>query len=874
MKPLHYLICLAFFIIFSSSLQAQNQQPQQRQQPPQLQPGTGMIAGSITDENTQPVQYAIIYVFSSPDSVTVQTAITDADGRFAVQPLPYGNYYLEIQFMGYSKHNTNTFTLNEKNPVFRLSRFKLTQKSTQLGAVEVKAQKEMIQTNLDKVVYNVEASIVTEGATAVEALAEIPSVDVDIEGNVSMRGSGNVTILIDGRPTNLTLDQIPASQIEKIEVITNPSARLEPDGMSGIINVILKKKREPGLNALFGLGGGFSLYREKVFMDNGNAFVNLNYSYKKINIYANYNFRTNVHRSGGEMDRTSWYRGDSTFLEQTTKRKGNWLGHNAKFSLDYFINPKNTLAFSIGYNHNSGKDTNTMFSDNSGIWSNEFIRFNTYNQSGGSKRGGNNFNGNINYKKTFDKKGMEFIADAYYTQMNGSSKETYLQEFNFPDSMPDYYQRTNTKTLNRTATTQIDFVTPVGKGGRIETGYKFSFRSIGQDYFLFFGENESDIQENILQRNNFEYREFLNAAYFIYSNSFWERLKIQLGVRGEIANTFSELKSSDTTYSKPYYNLFPTAHIRYDFNEKHSLQLSYSQRVTRPSFWNLNPFVDISDKQNIRMGNPKLMPEFAHNLELGYNAVVKKSTFNVTLFYRVRTDLITRYTEMKQARVLDGLIYYELIDGQEYTTPVVSGFDTLDIFPYTLTSNQNINKSQNFGLELVYGQRLWKFWKFTLSGDFYRVLINSEQLIDENLKNDWAFGIRLNQTFNLPKGFDIQLNFRFRSKSITTGSMGWGGGGVGQGKQNASYSLNFGAKKSFLKNSLTVSLNIRNLIYNPTILINTFSTNAENGYNANSTRYRSAFQTNLTLTYKLNNYKAKRENNREAEGVEQEFIGE
>ena len=870
MKSFYHFACFALFIIFFSSLQAQNQPPQM----PQLQPGKGMVVGMITDENAQPIQYAMIYLFASPDSVTVEAAVTNAEGRFIINPVPYGDYYLEINFMGYAKHSTNVFTINEKSPVFRLSRFKLTQKSVQLGAIEVKAEKEMIQTNLDKKVYNVGASITTEGATAVEALAEIPSVDVDIEGNVSMRGSGNVTILVDGRPTNLTLDQIPASQIESIEVITNPSARLEPDGMSGIINVILKKKREPGLNALFGLGGGFSLYKKQLFVDNGNCFVNLNYSYKKINIYANYNFRTGVFRNGGDMERTSWFHGDSTFLTQNSERKNSWMGHNAKISMDYFINPKNTLSFSVGYNNNSGKDTNTMVSDNSGRWSDEWIHFNKYDQSGGGKRASHNFNGNIFYKKTFDKKGMELTTDMYYTQMNGNNTSAYLQNFEFPHSKPNYYQNTKTTTLNRTATAQIDFVTPVGKGGRIETGYKFSFRSIGQDYSLFFGEDKSHTKEDILQRNNFEYREILNAAYFIYSNTFWKKLKIQLGLRGEIANTFSELKSADTTFTKPYYNLFPTAHIRYEINDYHSLQLSYSQRVTRPSFWSLNPFVDISDKQNIRMGNPNLTPEFAHNIELGYSAVVKNSNFNVTLFYRIRTDLITRYTEMKQAQVKDGLIYYELIDDLIYTTPVVSGFDTLNTFPYTLTSSQNINKSQNLGLEFVYGQKLWKFWRITLSSDFYRIMINSEQLIDENLKNDWAFGIRLNQTFTLPKGYGLQLNFRFRSKSITTGSMGGWMGGVGQGRQNASYSLNFGAKKSFLKNTLTVSLNIRNLIYNPTVLVHTFSTNPNNGYDANSTRYRSAFQTNLTITYKLNNYKAKREPNRETDGVEQEFIGE
>jgi len=873
MKFFQNLVYVALFTFFFSSLQAQID-PSLMQQLSQLPPGTGAVGGTIIDESSQPVQYAVIFLFSSPDSITVQRAVTDTDGRFFILPVPYGSYYLEIQFMGYAKQNSNTFTLDEKNPFFRLSRFKLTGKSTQLGSVEIKAEKEMIQANLDKKVYNVEASIITDGATAIEVLSEIPSIDVDIEGNVSMRGSGNVTILVDGRPTNLTLDQIPASQIESIEVITNPSARLEPDGMSGIINVVLKKKKEPGLNALFGIGGGFSIFRQQFFVDNGNLLANLNYSHNKINIYANYNFRTGTRRSGSEMDRISWFHGDTTILEQESFRKSNWIGHSVRIALDYFINPKNTLSFAVGYNNYSNKDTNTMYSDNSGIWANEPMQFSTYNQFGGDKRAGSNLNGNINYKKTFNKKGRELTADIFYTQLGGKSVGTYLQNFNFPPFKPDYYQRTEMTTQNRTATTQVDFVTPVGNGGRIETGYKFSFRSIGQDYSLFYGENESHLQEDTLQRNNFEYREFLNAAYFIYSNTFWDKLKIQLGLRGEIANTFSDLKSVDTVYEKNYYNLFPTAHVRYDFNEFNSIQLSYSQRVTRPSFWNLNPFVDISDKQNIRMGNPNLTPEFAHNIELGYNTSVKQSTFNATLFYRIRTDLITRYTEIKQANIEDGLICYELIDGQIYTTPVVSGFDTLSSFPYTLTSTQNIDKSQNFGLEIIYRQRFWKFWSITLSGDFYRIMIDSKQLIDENLASDWAFGFRLNQSFMLPKGFAVQLNFRFRSKSITTGSMGWMGGGVGQGRQNASYSLNFGARKSFLNNSLTLSLNVRNLIFNPTVLIHTFSTNPAIGYDANSKRYRNIIQTNLTLIYRLNNYKAKREPNREIDGLEPEFLGE
>jgi hypothetical protein len=222
---------------------------------------------------------------------------------------------------------------------------------------------------------------------------------------------------------------------------------------------------------------------------------------------------------------------------------------------------------------------------------------------------------------------------------------------------------------------------------------------------------------------------------------------------------------------------------------------------------------------------------------------------------------------MRQAYIQDGLIYYTLIDSSIYTLPIEDNYLGADTFTYTLTSSQNLNKSQSLGLELVYSQRLWRFWRINFSGDCYYVKINSNDLIDPNLSDDWAYGFRINQTFNLPKSWDLQLNFRYRSKSITTGSMGFHGGGIGQGRRNAQYSLNFGVKKSFLKNNaMSVSLNIRDLIYNPKTIVTSYDyTKANSGYYSNSERWRSAFQMNLTLTYKLNNYNQRREQQRDVD---------
>jgi len=839
----------------------------------------GAVIGMIVDENKNPVQYATIYVLNASDSTTATGGITDENGRIVIIDIPWGTYFVQVNAMGYSKHFSPEFTLSQGNPRYMMRQFAITQRPQQLKSVEVTTQKEMLQQNLDKKVYNVENSIITEGATAVQALAEIPSVDVDIEGNVSLRGTGNVTILIDGRPTNLTLDQIPASEIESVEVITNPSARLDPDGMGGIINVILKKKKQPGFNAYFSGGFATSVFRNKFYVDGGNLSANLNYTYHKVTMFLNYNFRSGQWRNAGELERTSWFQrnedapADSTYLIQESNYRSLYFGNNVRAGLDYFINKQNTLSFSFSYNRHDNKDTSNLSADNLRRIFNEKQSFNTYNQNGRGDRNGNNFSGNLSYKKTFDKQGMELTSDLYYTEMFGKQWNQYLQHFSLPDTLPDYFQKTYTDMRNRTATAQVDFVTPVGNGGRIETGYKLSYRSIGQDYRLYYGNSYQEFSESEQQRNNFLYQELINAAYFIYSNSFWKVLKVQLGLRGEFANTWSELfpanaesKSYIKNYLKPKNILYPTLHVRYDINNNHSMQLSFSRRVTRPRFWSLNPFVDVSDKQNLRMGNPDLGPEFANNVELGYSMNIKNSSLGATVFYRQRTDLITRYTEMRQAYIKDGLIYYTLIDDDVYTLPIEENYLGLDTFTYTLTSSQNLNKSQSIGLELVFGQRLWGFWRINFSGDCYYVKINSNDLIDPNLSDDWAYGFRLNQTFNLPKSWDLQLNFRFRSRSITTGSMGWGGGGVGQGRRNAQYSLNLGVKKSLLKNAMSISLNIRDVIYNPKTIVTSYDyTKSTSGYYSTSTRWRSALQANLTLTYRLNNYKQRREQMRDVD---------
>ena len=865
MKQTRYcisVICVILLGIMAAFAQPEIQQNQSANRT------SGVVMGSIVDENNTPLQYASVNVKKASDSTTVQYGVTDAEGKFSLDGIPFGKYFVEIQFIGYQKSVSAPFVISKENAVYKISKYKMTNKNKEIGEVVIKAQKDMLQTNLDKTVFNVESSINATGQTAVEVLEEIPSVSVDVEGNVSLRGSENVTILVDGRATNLTLDQIPADMIESIEVITNPSARLEPDGMAGILNVVLKKKRESGFNGMVTLGvSSACIYqnnKHNIFLNGYNGDLSFNYRYDKINLFVSYGYRNFSHRNGGNMWRDSWIGEEMNRLTQFNEGRNKNGFHNATLSFDYFINKYNTLTFNLsghfgGMNRDSRLNSSTIHYAQA-----DTTLLMNYDQTGNNSRNFKSVDASISYKKTFLTPGMELTSDLFFTQRNGLAVDWQNQDHH--EGRDDYFQNTFTKNQHRDASAQVDFVTPVGNGGRIETGYKFSYRSIMQNYRFYSGITEADTAEDVSQRNDFDFSEYLNALYFIYSNTFWQKLQVQLGLRGEVSYTISDLKSIDTVYRYLNYGhfarnfFFPTVHLKYAINPENSLQFSFSRRVQRPRFHQLNPFIDYSDKENLTCGNPALEPEFANSFELGYMLTKNQTSFSATAFYRRRTNLITRNTE------LDTMF----VDG-EY-------------LPYTMTTYMNYNKSQNYGIELFFSQKVKKVWKINITGSFYRNVIDSDNLLDENLSRDWSWNVGVNQTFTVGKNFDIQLNFRYRSPSLTAGSMGWWLNGVGQGRRSANYRLNLGVKKGFLDNSLVVSLNVRNMLYfipkvrqmqiqswqNCAVYDEYYEPTSDNAYYSYSVRENQGFNISLNVTYKLNNYKSRQQRGSDDE----EYSGE
>jgi len=781
---------------------------------------TGVIAGMISDEKTgTPLEYCTILILRSKDSVSVGGGITNETGRFQIKDIPWGTYLIKINFIGFKTSWINDVAISKEKPVKFIGKIKLSSGAKTLDAVEVTAKKEMIQTNLDKKVFNIEHALNTAGGSAVDALQNIPSVQVDFDGNVSIRGSSNITILIDGRPSNMTLEQIPAASIESIEVITNPSAKYDPDGMSGILNVVLKKKKEFGFNGMVSANVGAGNLDPKWYFGKNSLNANLNYKYNKLNVTFSADSRNMGNHFSGNMIRTIT-QNNSTFT-QSTDGSFNGSFQNYKLGLDYTFNKKNSIALNATYGrrfHNRSFLTSnkSMFGD---------ITVLDYDQTADSKDKNNSYEFAGNYKKTFDTKGKEWTIDLFLSNNKGDDSS-----FNIKNNFSPYslitYQNNYTTDTRQTINALTDFVTPIGNGGRLETGIKYSRKSTSSNYSLYNGLRPDSLTLDVTQINDFENTENLLAGYAIYSNSIWTKLKYQVGLRYEYANNTFDLKSQTVPYdkNKTYSNPFPTAHIRYEFSENNALQLSYSRRVSRPNNRQLNPFIDFSDSLNLSQGNPTLNPEFVDSYEFTHYWIHNGTSINTTLFLRQRNDIISRFTT--------------LID------------DSIT----TMTTYSNINKSTSYGLEFVVGQSLTKWWKLTGTGSYYRTLY-SDVTLDNSLTDDYSWNMRLISQMNFGKIADLQITFNYRSPTLTIGTMGFGPSGIGQGQMKENYNIDLGSKINLLKDKLAMTLRVSD-IFNWWKMD---ATTTGDGFFSNTTRIRESRAIWIGLSYKFNDYKAKRE---------------
>ncbi|MEJ8758630.1 outer membrane beta-barrel family protein [Pontibacter sp. H259] len=791
---------------------------------------SGKINGTLQDASSKaPVGFANVVLLTARDSSLVTGATSDVDGKFILDRVPNGRFILRASMVGYPPTFVNNITISTATPTINLGTISLKPSSTQLREVQVTTERELVQYDLDKKVVNVSKDIAAQSGSVAEVMQNLPSVTVDVDGNVSMRGSQNVTILIDGKRSalsNLTLDQIPANLIESIELITNPSSKYNPEGTSGIINLVMKKEKKPGFHGSASVTAGT--------YDNYNTSLNLNYRYYKWSLNGGYDFRQRTRPGENKSFTSNYYLNDAdqsidstSYLAQNGNRNSTDISHNFRFGTDYFVTPKITLSASalyrFGQDEGSSSNRNVFLNEN-GVQTSYSLRNTTQLEDEDA------LDLTFGYRQTFDKKGQELTADIVFNTNVDDEVSRYLQLEEDANTLPNI-QQTLVDDKNYEFVANADYVHPLSENSNLELGFRSTYERLDEDARFFNLDNLTDqLLLDTKQSNQFVYDETVHALYANYNNKY-KTISYQLGLRAEQTNTTSDQRSrtNDTAY-KPvdnnYFSLFPTLFITNDFDDNNKVQFSYSRRINRPRSRFLNPFRDQSDIYNVQFGNPALKPEFVNSLELGYLRYFGDASLNSTLFYRHTTDEIERF--------------------RTPTTVVVNGEEV----PANEITFLNLASNASYGVELGLNYTVAKWWRLNGSLSGFRTELNTNQGDTELSNTQLSWNSKFNSTMTVWKDMDIQFSAFYRAPTADI-----------QGRMEQMFSADLGMKKDVLKKNGTISLRVSDLFN--TRQFNFLSFGPE--FRTESENRRQSRIVYLGFTYRLN-MEPEQRNRRQNEG--------
>ena len=778
------------------------------------------IAGKVVEAETKaPLEFATITIFNEKDSTLVTGTVTEKNGTFVIEVKP-GRYYAQGEFISFRAKTIRNIVVSRDEPVVELGTIALESDSKMLAEVEVRAEKSQMQLSLDKKVFNVGKDLANAGGTATDVLNNVPSVTVDVEGNVELRGSGGVRILIDGKPSGLVgisntdgLRQIPANMIDRIEVITNPSARYEAEGMAGIINIILKKDRSRGLNGAFDLTAGNP--------DEYGAALNLNYRKDRFNFFTNYGLR--YRKSPGSGNRyQEFFSGDTTFItDQASRRIRGGLSNNLRLGADYFFNDKNILTSSLNlrYTHNDNLQKITYRDYFSNLSNPTGITYRTDDEIETEP----SIEYALTYRKLFERQGHELTADFRYQDNNEREKSDFLEQTFAPDGIfktrPDLHQRSDNREYQRNIIFQMDYVQPFNKDGRFEAGLRSGLRDIRTDFLVEQETGDNNWVPLAGLNNNFIYGEDIHAVYGIVGNKF-DKFNWQAGLRAEYSDVLTELVQDDSVNHRQYANLFPSAFIGYEISQKSIVQVSYSRRIRRPGFWELNPFMTFSDARNFWSGNPNLDPELTNSYEASFLQYFNKGTLSSSVFYRQTGNVIER-------------IRSQFSDTSSFTRPV------------------NLATRDDYGFEFTWSYDPMKNWRLNGNANFFRSITEGEFEGQVFTADAYTWFGRMSSRVTLFKKVDLQVNFNYRAPRNTP-----------QGRTLALWHVDPAVSTDLLKGNAT-------LIFSVQDLFNTrrrrFILEGDNFFTEGDWQWR-ARQATLTFSYRLHQTKQRGKDNRRGNG--------
>ncbi len=747
--------------------------------------GTFEVKGEIKDVvGKGPIEYATVALYRMRDSSLVTGVVTNDKGKFHIRELSFGKYYLISEFVGFERYTSSVFALNNDNPVQNLGEIGLKPSADAIDEVEVVVEKPLIMTSIDKKVFNAEKNITAAGGTAVDVLNNVPSVVVDQDGNISLRGNSNVTVLIDGKPSGLTgggrqalLENIPASNIQDIEIITNPSAKYDPDGLSGIINIKLKKNKLEGANGSVTLTLGSDDHPEngQDIINKYNLNTQLNYRNSKFNVYGNYSYNNRETGMVNGVVQDVFIGENVSSLVQSDLGVRNRVSHLIKGGTDLYLNRYNTVSLSATANLGDNGGATELLYDN--LFNN--IRQSASVRSALENSTRNSLDLNASHKKTFKKQGRELSTEL--NMSNGGSEAISDFDQYFGDEItgdPYVMQNTTTNRVNKVNTLQMDFVNPHGKTAKTEMGWKVITRNIDNDFFSeSFDSTEASFYPDTLLNNQFNYAEQIYALYAMEAFELNKKWSAQGGLRAEQAFLSSELVTTGETYDSSYFAVYPSAYLQYKIKdsarESSSLVWSYSRRINRPRTRTLNPFADYSNPNSIRRGNPYLRPEFTDSYEMTYSWFKKGIAINSSVYYKHTRNQISRVS------FLDGQIRHMMW--------------------------QNVGRGSSYGLETSVSGKLLPYLRIVVSGngnwnETRGEAVNEELQDTVNLDNS-AFGFRGNLmlNFKIKKKYDLQLSSWYRAPTNTA-----------QGRIYAMGSADIALKRTF-KKKFDVSIRVSDI---------------------------------------------------------------
>ncbi len=767
-----------------------------------------VLRGKVMEaDSNAPMGYANVALFLAADSTVAGGIMTADNGSFELKNLLPGKYYLSINFIGFAKKNI-PIQINSSKPVTDLGTIRLNSTDQKISEVEVVAEKQRVEFKIDRRVVNVSQNIVSTGGTAVEVLENTPSVQTDFEGNVTLRGSSNFTVLIDGRPSVVkgsdALRQLPAAGIDKIEIITNPSAKYDPDGDSGIINVVMKRNQKDSFSGLINMTAGL---RDKYRGD-----ANFTYRTKKWDFMlgADFSDMTSLGTRNMLQKITS---GDTITTRQTLADGTNFhKGHNLKGGIDYILSPSTTIGIigtigtmehgdaNLGHqttSYNLGLPTSYLYQDNS------------------SSRGSNYWSGNLNFTHKFDKKGHELQGLFYFSGENGddiTNQINYNTDVNSnPIDKNPYKYRSNESPVENEYRIKLDYVLPFNDKDKLEAGYQGRIQK-SKENFIFeeFNYLTGSWKNNPLYSSLVDFSQDIHALYGTFShanNSF----SYQLGLRTEYTNRNLLSQRANKTYTFNRLDFFPTIHLSQKFTKEYELQASYSRRLNRPEGFMLEPFPSFMDPNNIRIGNPDLTPEYAGSYELTLLKHIEASFVSLEGYYRHTKDLMTRI----QSLGANNIMYHTMANMNN---------------DYSLGSELMINYEVKPGIRLVASGTLYNYWlKGAVNG----------QSVDQQSTN---FDGKLNFDAKLTNTTRMQLMGVYRGPTVSA-----------QGRRDGMYFANASVKQDLLKNRLSATLQIQDIFGTMKFSGSSYGANFENTFKFK----RESQIVQLTLSYKLNNFSSK-----------------